>query len=85
MQLTTDNNKADLEHNMSSGFLLSVSLDLFLTCFMVKMLFIEVGRYEPLKLRACSYRTRVWNNEKGILGDPGADSGGEGKSKQAEK
>ena len=54
---------------MSSDFLLSVSLDLFLTCFMVKMLFIEVGRYEPLKLRACSYRTRIWNNEKGCRRD----------------
>ena len=31
------NNKADLEDNMSSAFLLSVSLDPFSSCFMVKI------------------------------------------------
>ena len=42
---------------MWSAFLLSVSLVLFSTCFMVKIFLIDVGRYEPLKLRAYSYRT----------------------------
>ena len=54
---------------MSSAFLLSVSLALFSTSFMVKIFLIDVGRYEPLKLRAYSYRTRIWNNEKGCRRD----------------
>ena len=41
---------------MLSCFLLSVSLALF-SSFMVKIFFIDVERYEPLKLRAYSYRT----------------------------
>ena len=42
---------------MLSCFLLSVSLALFSTSFMVKIFLIDVERYEPLKLRAYSYRT----------------------------
>ena len=42
---------------MLSCFLLSVSLALFSTSFMVKIFLIDVDRYEPLKLRAYSYRT----------------------------
>ena len=42
---------------MLSSFLLSVSLALFSTSFMVKIFLIDVGRYEPLKLRFYSYRT----------------------------
>ena len=42
---------------MLSCFLLSVSLVLFSTSFMVKIFLIDVERYEPLKLRAYSYRT----------------------------
>ena len=42
---------------MLSCFLLSVSLALFSTSFMVKTFLIDVERYEPLKLRAYSYRT----------------------------
>ena len=62
MQLTTDNNKADLQHNLSIFFLLSVSLALFSPCFMVNIFFIDVGRYEPLKSRAYSYRTKLLLN-----------------------
>lgn len=51
MQLTTDSNKADLQHNLSIFFLLSASSALFSPCFMVKIFFIDVGRYEPLKSR----------------------------------
>ena len=42
---------------MLSCFLLSVSLALFSTSFMVKIFLIDVDRYEPHKLRAYSYRT----------------------------
>ena len=42
---------------MLSCFLLSVSLALFSTFFMVNIFLIDVERYEPLKLRAYSYRT----------------------------
>ena len=42
---------------MLSCFLLSVSLALFSISFMVNIFLIDVERYEPLKLRAYSYRT----------------------------
>ena len=42
---------------MLSCFLLSVSLALFSTSFIVKIFLIDVERYEPLKLRAYSDRT----------------------------
>ena len=42
---------------MLSCFLLSVSLALFSTSFIVKIFLIDVERYEPLKLRAYSCRT----------------------------
>ena len=45
MQLTTDNNKAGLEHVESFSSL--CLLDAFSTCFMVKIFFIDVERYEP--------------------------------------
>ena len=52
MQLTTDNNKADLQHNLSTFFLFSVSLALSSSRFMVKIFFIDVRCSEPLKSRA---------------------------------